>query len=68
MHVYACSAVSDSAAPWTAAHQAHLFMEFSRQEYWSVLPLPSPGELPNPGTEPSFSALAGTEPLQVAYK
>ena len=32
-------------------------MEFSRQEYWSVLPFPSPGELPNPGTEPRSSAL-----------
>ena len=36
---------------WTVAHQAPLFMEFSRQEYWSVLPFPSPGNLPNPGIE-----------------
>ena len=33
--------------PWTVAHQAPLFMEFSRQEYWSELPYPSPGDLPN---------------------
>ena len=38
--------------PWTVAQQAPLFMEFSRQEYWSGLPLPSPGDLPNPGIEP----------------
>ena len=36
------------ATPWTVAYQAPLSMEFSRQEYWSVLPLPSPGNLPNP--------------------
>ena len=36
---------------WTVAHQARLSMGFSRQEYWSGLPFPSPGELPNPGIE-----------------
>ena len=36
-------------APWTVAHQAPLSMEFSRQEYWSGLPFPSPGHLPDPG-------------------
>ena len=36
---------------WTIAHQAPLFMEFSRQDYWSGLPFPSPGDLPNPGIE-----------------
>ena len=36
------SVVSDSATPWTAAHQAPLSMEFSRQEYWSGFPFPSP--------------------------
>jgi len=40
------------ATPWTAAHQAPLSMEFSREEYWSGLPFPSPGDLPNPGIEP----------------
>ena len=39
--------------PWTGAHQAPLFMGFSRQEYWHGLPLPSPGNLPNPGIEPA---------------
>ena len=36
----------------TAAHEAPVSTEFSRQEYWSVLPFPSPGDLPNPGIEP----------------
>ena len=38
--------------PWTVANQAPLSMEFSSPEYWSGLPLPSPGDLPNPGIEP----------------
>ena len=38
--------------PWTVAHQAPLSMGFSRQEHWSGLPLPSPGDLSNPGIEP----------------
>ena len=37
---------------WTLAYEAPRSMEFSRQEYWSGLPFPSPGELPNPGIEP----------------
>ena len=37
--------------PWTAAHQAPLSMGFLKQEYWSGLPFPSPGDLPNPGIE-----------------
>ena len=37
---------------WTVAHQAPLSMGFSRQEYWSGLPCPPPGDLPDPGTEP----------------
>ena len=43
--------------PWTLARQAPLSMEFSRQEYWSGLPFPSPGDLPNPGIEPRSPAL-----------
>ena len=39
--------------PWAVAHQAPLSMEFSRQEYWSELPFPSPGDPPNPGIKPS---------------
>ena len=38
--------------PWTVAYQAPQSMEFSRQEYWSGLPFPSPEDLPNPGIEP----------------
>ena len=41
-----------SATPWTGAYQAPQSMELSRQEYWSGLPFPSPGDLPDPGTEP----------------
>ena len=37
--------------PWTVASQAPPSMGFSRQEYWSALPFPSPGDLPDPGTE-----------------
>ena len=55
--------------PWTIAHQAPLSVKFSRQEYWSGLPFPSPGDLPNPEIELASSvspALAGgfltTEP------
>ena len=44
------------ATPWTVARQAPLCMEFSRQEYWSGLPLPSLGDLPNSGIE--FGSLA----------
>ena len=40
--------------PWTVARQAPLSMGFSRQEYWSELPFPSPEDLPNPGIEPMF--------------
>ena len=42
---------------WTAAHQAPLSIGFSRQEYWSGLPFPSPGDLPDPGIEPGSPAL-----------
>ena len=45
------------ATPWTVARQAPLSMGFSRQEYWSGLPFPSPGDLPNPGIEPRSPAL-----------
>ena len=38
--------------PWTVAYQASPSMGFSRQEYWSGLPFPSPGDLPDPGIEP----------------
>ena len=51
------SVMSDSfAAPWTIAHQAPLSLEFSRQEYWSGLPFPPPGHLPDPGIEPASLA------------
>ena len=44
---------------WTVAHEAPLSMGFLRQEYWSGLPFPTPGDLPDPGIEPMSPALAG---------
>ena len=51
------SHVRSFATPWTVAHQAPPSMEFSRQEYWSGLPFPSPGDLPDPEIEPESPAL-----------
>ena len=45
------------ATPWTVAYEAPPSMGFSRQECWSGLPFPSPGDLPNPGIEPGSPAL-----------
>ena len=45
------------ATPWTVAYQAPTSMGFSRQEYWSGLPFPSPGALPKPGIKPGSPAL-----------
>ena len=45
--------------PWAVAHQAFLSMGFPRQEYWSRLPFPPPGDLSDPGTEPVSAAVAG---------
>ena len=55
--VYVYLVVSDSLeTPWTVTCQAPLSMEFSRQEYCSGLPFPSPGDLPNPGIKPTSFA------------
>ena len=54
------------ATPWTLAYESPPSMEFSRQEYWSGLPFPSPGNLPDPGIEPrppALQALLLSEPL-----
>ena len=45
------------ATPWNVTYQAPLSMGFSRQEYWSGLPFPSPGDLPNPGIKLWYPAL-----------
>ena len=64
--VKSLSRVQLFATLWTIAHQAPPSMGFSRQECWSGLPFPSPGDLPNPRIEPASPALAGgffvTEP------
>ena len=52
--VHSCPTLCD---PWTVAHQAPPSMGFSRQEYWSGLPFPSPGDLPDPGIEPRSPTL-----------
>ena len=57
MHAYLVMPNS-FAIPLTVAHQAPLSMGFSRQEYWSGLPFPSPGDLPHPGIKPMPLALA----------
>ena len=54
------SVVSDSLPPWTVAPQVPLSMGFPRQKHWSVLPFSSPGDLPDPGTEPTSPALGRT--------
>ena len=56
------SVVSDSVTPWTVAHQALLFVGFTRQEYWSGFPFSPPGDLLDPRIEPAYRgapALAG---------
>ncbi|CAI9177579.1 unnamed protein product [Rangifer tarandus platyrhynchus] len=51
-----CSVVSDSVTPWAAVCWAPMSMEFSRQEYWSGLPFPSPGDLPDTGINPEIES------------
>ena len=57
--VKSLSRVRFFATPWTVAYQAPPSMGFSRQEYWSGVPFPSPGDLPDPGIEPGFSHTVG---------
>ena len=56
MKVKSLSCVRLFATPWMVAYKAPQSMGFSRQEYWSGLPFPSPGDLPNPGIEPGCPA------------
>ena len=63
--MYLLSRVQLFATPWTVAHQAPLSMRFSRQEYWSGLLFPSPGDLPDPGMEPgSYASQADALPSE----
>ena len=66
LFMLSCSVISDSAILWIVASQAPLSMGFPRQEYWSGLLFPTPGNLPTPGMEHTPPALAGgfftTEP------
>ena len=54
--------------PWTVASQTSLSMGFSREEYWSGLPFPSPGDLPDPGIESGSPALQADSLLDCAMK
>ena len=54
---YSLSRIRFFATPWTVDHQAPLTMGFSRHKYWSGLPFPSPGDIPDPGMEPGSPAL-----------
>ena len=54
-----CSVVSDSVNPWTVGHEASLSIGSSQQEYWSELPFPPPGDLPDPGIKPLGLCIAG---------
>ena len=58
-HTHVLSCVQLFAIPWTVPYQAPLSMEFFKQEYWSRLPFPPPGDLPDPGIEFASPALAG---------
>ena len=56
--LFSCSVVSDRfVTPWVIAFQSPLSMVFSRQEYWSGMPFPLPGDLPDPGIKPMSPAL-----------
>ena len=55
--VKSLSRVQLFATPWTVVYQASTSMGFSRQQYWSGLPFPSPGDLPDPGIEPRSPAM-----------
>ena len=69
MKVKSLSCVRLFATPWTVAYQGPLSMGFSRQEYWSGWPFPSPGDLPDPGIEPRSPALQAdaltSEPMRL---
>ena len=64
------SVVSDPfVIPWTVLHQVPLSVEFSRREYWSGFPFPSPRNLPDPGIEPGFPVLqADSLPTELQLK
>ena len=59
MHAQSLNRVQPIATPWNGTHQAHLSMGFPRKEYWSGLPFPSPGDLPNPGIKPTSPTSPG---------
>ena len=67
MKVKSLSRVRLFVTPWTIVYQAPQSVEFSRQVYWSGLPFPSLGDLPNPGTEPRSPILQADALLEMLY-
>ena len=67
-HTALLSCVWLSATPWTIHRQAPLSVGFPRQEYWSGFPFPSPGDPPNPGTEPSVFPALQADSLLLSHK
>ena len=67
MCVCSLSVVSDSAIPWTLAHQIALSMRFSRQEYWRRLPFPPPRDLPDSGKEPMSPVLPASPAVAAGF-
>ena len=72
LYVHMLNRVQLFVTPWTTACQAPLSMGFPRQDYWSGLPFPSPGDLPDPGIEPAlaggfFTTSATWEALKMCY-
>ena len=70
--MFSHSVVANSfVTPWTVAQQSPPSVGFLRQEYWSGLPFPPPGDLSDPGIKPAYAALAGgfftTEPIREAH-
>ena len=68
LSVCVLSCVLHFAIPWTVARCAPLSMEFSRQEYWSRLPFPTPGDLLHPGVKSTSSALQQADSLPLSHK
>ena len=67
LHAYSLSHVSLCVTPWTVVHEAPLSMRFFRQEYWSALPFPPPGDLPHPGTKATSPASTPADSLLLSH-
>ena len=71
VHAHSLNRVQLFVTPWTVAHQVPLFLVLPRQEYWSELPFPPPGNLPHPGIEsesPSLQADSREKKLKISQR